>query len=177
MSSLRTRVTQAARDPERFPTESDEALGQSLLARVEALVGEKKLPRPALLLLGPEQVTQVDLLPVQRAGANMHRFIAACTRVDLEVDVVALVGVMGLRLSKKSKQAVPAAMVFLERPDCRWWSAQRVLKDKQLSEELPVRLRRAEEGWPRPGGLGGWWSRGRYEGLELKLKRDAPTVH
>jgi hypothetical protein len=177
MSSLRTRVSQAARDPERFPTESDEALGQALLARVEALVAESKLPRPALLLFGPEQVTQVDLLPVQQTGANMHRFIAACTRVDLEVDVVALVGVMGLRLSRDSKQSIPAAMVFLERPDCRWWSAQRVLKEKKLSDELPARLRSAEEGWPRPGGLGGWWSRGRYEGLQLKLHRDTPTVH
>jgi hypothetical protein len=177
MSSLRTRVSQATRDPELFPMDSDEALGQALLARVEGMVGQAKLPRPALLLLGPDQITQVDLLPVQQAGANMHRFIAACTRVDLEVNVVALVGVLGLRLSRQSKQSVPAAMVFLERPDCSWWSAQRVLKDRQLSDELPVRLRCAEEGWPRPGGLGGWWSRGRYEGLQLKLHRDAPTVH
>ena len=83
MSSLRTRVSQAARDPERFPTESDEALGQALLARVEALVAESKLPRPALLLFGPDQVTQVDLLPVQQTGANMHRFIAEIGRAHV----------------------------------------------------------------------------------------------
>ncbi|MED5373140.1 MAG: hypothetical protein VX899_19130 [Myxococcota bacterium] len=174
--TLRTRINAGPRDFTRFPSEG-EPLGQSLLSLVSDRVQDGKLPRPAALVLRPQEVLQIDLLPVQRSTADTHRFLAACTRLEPDVEAIALVGVLGLRLSPRAEKSVPALVVFVEWPDCRWWSAQRILREQQLVPELPARLRSAEEGWPRPGGLGGWWSRGRVEQLALNVRRNTPTVH
>lgn len=163
---LRVRVAHGPRDLLRFPEGPDE-LGPVLLGLVEEKVAEGKTPAPAVLAFSSETLRQYDVVPVLRAKAELHRFVAAVSGTD-ELECVALLGVPRVRLGR-AKEGTPAALAFVEWSDGRWWSGMRVLKNGELSEDLPAVVRTAEEGWPRPGGLGGWWARGRREGLRLSM--------
>jgi len=169
LHTVRTRVAYGPRDAERFPAGLD-ALGESLYALVEGVLLDKgKLPRPCILGIRGELVERYDLPGVVQSGGDVHAFTAAVAGQS-GVEVVGVLGVLGVRLGG-AKQRVPGLCVFLEWPDGRWYSALRVLRDKALVDELPVLIRTADEGYPRPGGLGGWWSRARFQGLSLSLHR------
>lgn len=165
--SIRTRVSIGPRDLERFPLE-DDALGASLMAMVEGVITDKgALPRPAVLALRPEQIEQYDLKALLESEADIHRFVSAVAGQP-GVDAVALLGVVGVRFGR-ARARTPAAVVFLEWPDCRWWSAVRPLEDRALRDDWPAIQRSAVEGYPRPGGMGAWFSRARRERLQLRM--------
>lgn len=149
----------------RFPVE-EEAIGPSVLALVEEAAA-KGPPRPAVLGLGPEHVEQYDLLPLLRAKADVHRFVAAVAGQE-GLEAVGLVGTLGVRFGGRRNKPQAALVVFFEWSDGRWWSAVRPLHERKLRDDWPALIRTAEEGHPRPGGLGGWWSRARFEGLRLQ---------
>jgi hypothetical protein len=58
--------------------------------------------------------------------------------------------------------------VFIEWPDGAWWLWARPLRDRVIRDDLPPEIRAAWDGWPRPSGLGGFWTRARVEGLRLQ---------
>ena len=169
---VRTRGTVGPRDPARFPAD-DKAIGPCLYGLVEAALTHKGLPRPAVLGLGTDHVEQYDLLPVVRCGADPHRFIAAVAGQD-QLRLVALVG--GVSMRARGRPPQQALLAFLEWPDGRWWSGLRPLHEQGLREDWPMQVRCAEDGDPRPPGLGGWWSRARFEQLRLRPAEDGPQA-
>ena len=172
MPTIRTRHAFGPRDLTRFPTD-DDALGRSLLAIVERVVGEQgKLPRPSILGFRADGIERYDIPPIVQQGGNVHAFTSAVAGQQ-GVEVVCIAGVVGIRRGRA--EPVPALAVFLEWEDGRWWSALRFLRDKQLVEELPASIRSADEGYPKPGGMGGWYARARFQGLKLQVHDQ--TVH
>ena len=164
---IRLRVAIGKRDPERFPADAA-ALGHSLAGLAEAVITDReKLPRPVALVIMADQVEQYDLAAVIQAKADVHRFIAAAAGQP-GVEAVALVGALGVRFGPRVKPR-PALVTFIEWTDCRWWSGVRPLHERRLREDWPAMERSAEEGYPRPGGMGGWFSRARREGLKLRM--------
>jgi hypothetical protein len=168
---IKMRIGGIERDPERYPLE-DEALGRALLARVERVL-ENGTPRPTILAFSADQVWWYDLVPAIQMKADIQRLIAAVAGQD-GIDCVGVVGVLNVRVARG--RAFPGAVAFLEWPDGRWWSFMLPLVRNsagQLSKVPAAELieRSAVEGWPRPGGLGGWWSRSRVEGLKLRVHR------
>ncbi len=163
---LRVRVAHGPRDLLRFPEGPDE-LGHVLLGLVEAKITEGRTPAPAVLAFSADSLRQYDVVPVLKAKAELHRFVSAVSGSD-ELACVALLGVPSVRMGR-AREGTPAALAFVEWADGSWWSGMRILKGGKLSDDLPALVRSADEGWPRPGGLGGWWARGRREGLRLSM--------
>ncbi len=165
--SVRTRVAIAPRDLDRFPLD-DDALGSSLMGLVEGVITDRgALPRPVVLALRPEQIEQYELKDLLGGGADVHRFISAVAGQP-GVEAVALLGVVGVRFGRGGVPT-PAAVSFVEWPDCRWWSAVRPLEDRSLRSDWPAIQRAAVDGYPRPGGMGAWFSRARRERLQLRV--------
>ena len=160
------RVGVVKRDEQNFPR-VDEELMHALYAKVEGALGREDglLPRPAVVGLGEDQVFFYDVLPLFQGGRDVHRFTGAVAGQD-GVEAVATMGVV--RFGPQGSQRL-AAMVFIEWPDGRWCSALRPLDEqRKLRDEWPVVTRTAVEGYPRPNGVGGWFSRARREGLKLR---------
>ena len=175
----RIRVSVGTRNPELFPREDGE-LGEALYKRLEEAVERGKLPRPTALALHLDQITQYDILPILRSGGDVHRFLSAVSGQE-GVELVAMVGLVRMGTPKAAKRPL-AAMCFLEWPDSRWWWALRLLEERHFREDWPVVIRQAQEGDPRPGGVGGWFSRGRRERLRLNAEMESrgkgrPQVH
>tara|TARA_B110000037_G_C17010046_1_gene460910 strand:+ start:229 stop:789 length:561 start_codon:yes stop_codon:yes gene_type:complete len=165
------------RDPALFPVD-DEQLALAIFSRLEQHI-PKGLPRPTALALGIDQVFQYDLLGLLKSGADLPRFLASIAG-QTGVEVVATMGI--IRLGPPASRRL-AAMTYLEWPDSRWWSAIRPLDGNAFNDEWPGVFRSAMEGYPRPSGVGGWYSRSRREGLRLQLKSTlkddlvSPVVH
>lgn len=163
---VRTRTTYGPRDLARFPT-SPQALGPKLWDIVEE-AAHRGLPRPVILGFSAETVEQHDILPIVRGGGDVHRFIAAVAGQP-GMEAVALAGAVSVRFPREPQRQQGAVLAFIEWPDGSWWSALRLLQDRQLIADQPAIVRSAWERLPRPGGLGGWWSRSRVEGLQLHM--------
>jgi hypothetical protein len=157
-------VAEVPRRP-RFPDE-DDALGATLFGMLaERLpVG---IPRPAAFVFAEEAVRIVDFTPVLTARADLHRFLAGLTTLE-GTDVLGVLGV--LRRTQPGRPPARVASAFLEWPDGRWSHHARQLDGDGQLAGLEVEVQRAVEGLARPGGLGGWWSRGRFEGLRMRLQ-------
>lgn len=176
--AFRIRVSVTARDPTRFPFEDDDALGGRLYdlvcrAVVDPNRGPPRLVRPAMLTLQDDQIDQYDLAPFTRSDAHhRHRLLAAIAGQE-DVRAVAVVGVLPVRLGRMP-HPMPAASVFVEWPDNRWWLAWQFVDPREgLVGEHPV-IRRAVDGWPKPGGIGGWFATARRLNLRLVLKPIIP---
>lgn len=164
------RIQTGPRDPDRLPLD-EERLGMALFGRVtEAL--PRGAPRPALLLLRDAEVQQLDVVPLLQAPLEHRERLLAAAVGQEGVRCAALAGALSLRRRVGGKVVGQrAVVVFLEYPDNRWWTAwQGVDEQRALVGDGPV-LRRAVEGSPRPGGVGGWFARARREGLKLRLER------
>jgi len=134
--------------------------------------------RPTGFGFSEEVVEHYDLLPVIRDGHDVHGFVSAIAGQP-GMDLVGLAGVLGVRMGRMPKPS-PALVVFLEWGDGRWWNALRLLDGREMREDWPSRVRRAEDGWPRPNGLGGWWTRSRVQNLRLRVHTPGgaePMVH
>ena len=167
---FRLRIQTGPRDPAKLPLEAD-ALGEAVMDRVRGAL-EKGFPRPAMLLLRDHEVQQLDVVPLmQAAPEHRERMLAAAAGQD-DVRCAVLAGALSLRRRVKGQLVGHrAVVVYLEFPDNRWWTAwQLVGDDRGLLGDGPV-LRRATDGSPRPGGVGGWFARARREGLKLQLER------
>lgn len=169
MPALRVRLAHAPRDPD-FPRGDDDALGLALWDRLGRALLQGP-PRPALITLFPEVAQVVDLPPILHAGGDVHRAIAAFASQP-EAEALAAAGVMVRR--REGRPLGRFAMVFVEWPDGRWWSCARPLDAAgQPVVGVPDDLQRAVDGAPKPGGLGAWFRRARFEGLRLSWSGEA----
>ena len=167
------RVQSGVRDLDLLPA-GDDALGHALFERAAGVL-DRGTPRPVMLVLREQQVDQVDVVPLLQAEpAHRERMLSAVAAQDA-VTCAALVG--GLTLHRRRRGEVVATtraiVVYLEWPDNRWWTAwQPVDATRSLLGDGPM-VRRAVDGEPRPGGIGGWFARARRERLKLRLHRPA----
>jgi hypothetical protein len=174
---FRMRVHVAERDLERFPKD-DDALGESLFGLLSDALKGGRIPRPAMLVLRDHQVDQFDLLPIlQTGGWSAQRLLAGLVGRDA-VEGAALVGALMLRQGNRAQRPVQAAVCFVEWPDNRWWTAWQPLDaQNRLVGAEPV-IRRAVDGWPKPGGVGGWFAAARRNRVRVELKQaDGAQVH
>lgn len=169
MMTLRVRT--GPREPSRFPVE-DQELGDAIFG-LFAKGLERGLPRPAFLIFRQEQLDEVDALPILRMPPALgYRLLSGLAGRE-GVECAALVSPMTVRTGPDT--GARAAVVFLEWPDNRWWTAWQPLDDqRRLLGEGPA-VRAAAEGWPKPGGVGGWFATARRLGLRLRLHPAAPA--
>jgi hypothetical protein len=154
-----------------FP-QDDDALGTALWRRLRAQL-PRGVPRPLLLVLFERSVQVVDLPPILRSGQDVHR---ACSAFASQpgAEALAAVGVMTRR--RREEVLGQFAVAFVEWPDGRWWCCTRPLdplgRPVERSEDD---VQRAIDGAAKPGGLGAWFRRARYEQLTLRI--EAPDVN
>ena len=162
---------QVRRGPaEGFPTDDDDALGDLAFGRVTGAV-EKGTPRPALLVLREDRVEWVDLVPVLGLPSPRREIFMAGLAGPQDAVCAGMLGVLSV---SSNRRAVRAAVAYLEWPDNRWWTAWQPLDDsRKLVGDGPV-VRRAVDGWPRPGGIGGWFATVRRMNLRLNVTPSDP---
>ncbi len=165
MAKFKVRLTHVPRDPT-FPR-ADDALGVHLWSMLVAKL-EGGPPRPALFTFFAEAVQIVDVAPLVAPGIDVHHaFSAFASQPDAEA--MAALGVMVRR--QHNKVVGQFAVAFIEWPDGRWWSCSRPLNPAgQPLEGAEDDIQRAVDGAPKPGGLGAWFRRARFEGITLKLE-------
>jgi hypothetical protein len=167
---MRVRVALGSRGPD-FPRE-DEALGRALLARLVSRL-ERGPVAPAVVILREERVQVVDLRPMLQPGRDVHRLISALAGGQ-GVEALAVVGI--LTRKRKGGPAARYGGVFVEWGDGRWWAGFRPLDEHaRLMPTDMDDVQRAVDGLPRPGGLGGWFSRARFQDLHAEVRADAPA--
>lgn len=167
MARLQLRVHTGRRDPAQLPAD-DDALGEALFARVVTAAG-KGLPRPAVLVLEAEQIRQYDAVPLlKRAAADRGRLLAAVCGQSI-AECTAFAGTLTVRAGRAA-QPLRALVVYVEWPDNRWWTAWQFLDEDGAPVGDAPQIRRAVDGYPRPGGMGGWFARARRESLRLNLE-------
>lgn len=163
---LRVRLRVMPRLPS-FPRGDDDALGLAMWKEV-SLRGQRGLVRPSVIAMGEETAYVVDLVPLFGPPALVHRRVSALGGMS-GVEALAVVGTMRRR-RRGVEAGEPVAVVFAEWPDGRWWFAARPQEDRGgFVAGTEVDVLRAVDGATRPGGLGGWFSRARFEGLEARL--------
>lgn len=171
---IRMRAFQSPRDLGRFPRE-DAALGAAVFGLVESAL-EKGLPRPALFVFFDGQVDRFELAPLMRQPPKARDRMIAAIAGQREVECVALLGVLQI----KRPGPLPtgrSAVAFIEWPDNRWWTTWLPLGSDGVPVREAIEVRSAIEGFPRPGGVGGWFSLARRTGLRLHVARRDGTVH
>jgi hypothetical protein len=152
------------------PGAAEEVLGLRLLRLLKDRIAGG-LPRPSLFLFYDEVVQVVDLSPILRIQGDIHRAISSFSTLE-GVEVMGLVGVLDKRLKGVVVQQVAA--VFLEWPDGRWWFGCLPLPLEGAEPEIQA----ASQGAGKPSGLGGWFSRARFEKLQIRLEpTDSSLVH
>lgn len=163
--AVRLRVAVEPRAPS-WP-DGDDALGQALADRLYARLARGPV-RPSLVLIREDTVQIVDLGPLIQRGGDTHRMIAALAGQE-GIQAVAVVGPMVRR--HRGRPVARFAGVFVEWPDGRWWGCWRVLGDD--GRPMPSDgddVQRAVDGLSRPGGLGAWFSRARFQGLRAEIR-------
>lgn len=169
--TLRVRVAVAPRGAD-FPFD-DEALGRALDLRLAQRL-ERGPVAPAVLVLRADQVQIVDLRPILGRGGDSHRYLAALAGGE-NVEAIGVVGIVTRR--RRGGPPLRYSGVFLEWPDGRWWAAFRPLDDAmRLIPTDTDDIQRAVDGAARPGGLGGWFSRARFQGLRAEVRPDGPPA-
>lgn len=171
MQPFSLRIRTGPRDPAILPSD-DDALGESLFGRTVATL-DKGFPRPVMLVLQEQQVDQVDVGPILRAPPPHRERMLSALAGQPAVTAAALVGTLSLERKRRGEVLARsrALVVYLEWPDNRWWTSWQIVDGaRALVGDGPV-TRRAIDGEPRPGGVGGWFARARREGLRLRMRR------
>jgi hypothetical protein len=147
----------------------EDAVGRSLLARLDRALARGGAP-PAMFVVRTDAVWGIDLRPVLAARLDPHRFVASFAGDPAAVCVGVLGGMRRGGAGAVDGAPVPVAGVFIERRDGRWWGAWRDLtpEGRPMATDHDAILR-ARDGAARPGGLGGWFGRARFEGLRARL--------
>ena len=156
---------------ERFPKD-DETLGNHLFDLLKQGL-DKGMPRPALLVLRPAEVSQFDLVPLLQTPVHHRQRMMAAIAGQEGVECAAVVAVLQLRQRGQPKDRPPTkvAAVYVEWPNNRWWTAWQPLgPERKLVGDSAI-VRHAVDGWPRPSGIGGWFALARRERLQLRLDR------
>ena len=165
MAKVQVRLANVPRHPT-YP-EGDDALGEHLWSMIVDKLTQG-VPRPALFTFFAESVQIVDALPLVGSAGDAHRAISAFASQP-GAEAVASLGVM---VRRQGNNVIGQFVVaFVEWSDGRWWSCVRPLD----ARGAPLRgteddVQRAWEGASKPGGLGAWFRRARYEGITLKLE-------
>ncbi len=158
-----------------FPAD-DEPLGRAVLERLLARLRRGRVA-PTLIVLYPDRALALDLRPilaVVRTPVELHRHVAAFAGMP-GVEAVGVVGLLRRRVRPADGDAGPdapelVAGAFLEWSDGRWWCAIRPVDEDARPMPTDVDgVTRAVDGAARPGGLGGWFGRARFEGLRAHL--------
>jgi hypothetical protein len=162
---IRLRVRTVGRHPE-FPTE-DDAFGERLWSLLTARI-DKGPPRPSAVMARADVVHIVDLAPLVEEPRLAHQRVAGLCAVE-GLESLALVGALFRR--RRSGPVERFAVVFVEWPDGRWWlKQQRLGQDGRPVPGFDDEVQRAVDGVARPGGLGGWFSRARFEGMATSFE-------
>lgn len=170
MTRLQLRIQHLGRD-QQFPHE-DDALGGALWSRLCSHL-PRGVPRPVLLTFFAESVQVTDLPPILKSGMDVHRACAAFASQE-GAQALAVVGVMNRR--RQEVALGQFAVAFIEWNDGRWWACTRPLDPlARPLEGSEDDVQRAVDGASKPGGLGAWFRRARYERLTLRI--DSPTVN
>ncbi|MDP2312738.1 MAG: hypothetical protein Q8P41_07520 [Pseudomonadota bacterium] len=170
MSGIRVRVTLARREPD-FAATEDDAFGRGLLDRVLRALGRGPMP-PAVFLFRRDDVQIVYVAPLLAAAKDPHRVLASLAGQP-GVEAIAVLG----RFTQRQKGAQPRKLAgtFVEWTDGRWWASWRPVDDNgRLIPTDEDEVLRAVDGQPRPGGLGGWFTRARFEGIRAELTPTTP---
>jgi len=171
---LRLRAFVGPRDLEKFPRE-DLALGQALFGMVRDSL-KKGLPRPVMLVFRDDQVDRFELAEaMKQPKVKRDRLFGAMASMK-GVECMALLGVLRLRVAGPAP-APHSAVAYVEWPDNRWWTAWVPLGRDGKPVKADPEVRTAEEGSPRPAGVGGWFSMARRAGLQLHLTSEDGPVH
>ena len=176
---FRLRVHVGLREYDRFPKD-DDAIGMRLFGMLTDAM-ERGNPKPAMLALTSARVEQFDLAPLMNVKPRQREMLLSAIAGRPDMECVAVVGVLRRstrqRGANASKPVGPrVAAVLIEWADNRWWMAWQTINEKgELLGEEPE-IRRAVEGWPRPGGIGGWFARARRMGLRLKMETSIPQT-
>jgi hypothetical protein len=172
MSGIRVRVTLARRQPEFVATDED-AFGRSLVDRVIKAVGRGPLP-PAVFLFRKDDVQIVYVAPLLAVAKDPHRVLASLAGQP-GVEAMAILG----RFTQRQKGAEPRTLAgaFIEWTDGKWWASWLPVDNEgRLIPTDEDEVLRATDGRPRPGGLGGWFTRARFEGIRADLTRAVPPT-
>ncbi len=162
---IRLRVRTFPRVPI-FPLE-DDALGERLWSDLIERLARSPV-RPAAIMLRGEVAHVVDLAPLTEEPRLAHQRVAGLCAVE-GVEALALVGPLFRR--RRGGAAERFAVVFVEWTDGRWWFGQRRLTDAgSIFPGSEDEIQRAVDGAPRPGGLGGWFSRARFENMKTSFE-------
>ena len=169
-ADLRFEVDFNARDGEEYPPD-DESLGRSLFQNIhrQSFLGPLK---PQLLVFFPEIVEHIALQPTANLSFRQKQAVIAGLVGRQQVELVALI--CGFAHKGEAK----GVLCFLEWPDNRWWHGWQVMEEPgKLLSHLPI-VSRAIDGKPKPGWLGGWFSRSRRHNLCFPLSsRIQQTYH
>ena len=174
---LRIQIRSAPRDFDKYPSD-DDALGKELSTMVAGALA-RGLPRPAVLVVRSSQIDWLDAVPILSLDPpNRQRMMAAIAGQE-DVECMALMGTFKLRRRRQNQREPTqqrALLCFIEWPDCRWWSSSRLLGEHAHPIAGDALIRAAVDGWPRPGGVGGWFSMARRLGVKLQMVRAEPPV-
>jgi len=172
MSGTRVRVTLARRSPD-FVAADDDGFGRGLVARVLKVVGRGPLP-PAVFLFRAEDVQIIYVAPLLAGVKDPHRVLASLAGQP-GVEAMAILG----RFTQRQKGAGPRKLAgaFVEWTDGRWWASWSPVDDAgRLIPTDEDEVLRAVDHRPRPGGLGGWFTRARFEGIRAEFTPMAEPV-
>ena len=173
-TGIKLRAYQTPRDLIRFPR-GDAELGAAVFSLVEKAL-EKGMPRPALFVFFDDQVDRFDLGPLMRRPRAVRDRMIAAIAGQREVECVALLGVLQVK-RPRTDQVARGAVTFIEWPDNRWWTSWLPLTPDGTPVREAIEVRSAVEGFPRPGGVGGWFSMARRTGIRLHVAQREGTVH
>ena len=168
---LHLRVHTGPRNRSVLP-EDDDALGGALFERVRAATA-RGAPRPAMLVIEPDEVRQYDAVPLLRQAQSDRGRLLAAIGGQAGVECAAFAGSLTVRMGPR-REPTRALVVYLEWPDNRWWTAWQLLDGQGRPVGDAPRIRRAVDGAPRPGGMGGWFAQVRREGLRVRMERVRP---
>ncbi len=165
---LQLQVRAGPRDLSRLPLDED-ALGEAMFAEAAARLPQGP-PPPVGVALSGHGVQQIDLRPIIALGDGAPMRFLASMAGQPDVDCLAQLAVLQQR--RAGRPVERGLCLFIEWTDCRWWMRWLPLDAQRAPSWSSVRTLRAREGWPRPSGLGGWFSLARR--AELCLRLDAP---
>jgi len=173
-SRLKLKGSVGPRDPAAYPG-GDFELGSALFAQVSAAL-QRGRPAPSVFLIMEDTVERFSMRPLAgRSRPSRQRILAGLAGIE-GVECVVMLGAFKFS-GKGPLNGAWVASVFIEWPDNRWWTAWQPLGPQGALVGDAPQVRCAEDGSPRPGGMGGWFALSRRTGVKLRVQRGTTQVH